>query len=97
MTAASSTSIVTTTSRPAQTSATDEAPRAPAAAEARGLGGDRVVHREIVPAAQDAARHALAHAPETDEADVHEKPLQKWVEEWAGESGDKCQVVAASE
>jgi len=75
--AASSTSIVTTMSLRAASSATDCATCAPAAAERRGLRRERVEYREVVPCLEQAAGHPLSHSAEADETYFHDLPQRK--------------------
>ena len=53
----------------------------------RRLRGHRVVDRQRVAGAANAAGHALAHAPETDEADLHVASSAGWLKDVAGDEG----------
>ena len=77
LTAASSTSIVTTMSLRAASSATDVAACAPAAVERCSLRRELVEHPEIVARVEQAAGHSLSHAAEADESYFHDRPYVK--------------------
>ena len=42
--------------------------------ERRGLRGEEIEHRELVPGVEQTAGHALSHAAEANESDFHERP-----------------------
>ena len=67
---ASSTSIETTTSLPAEI-ATERRDACARFRERRGGGGDHVEDAQIVTGAHEAPRHALPHPAQTDETHFH--------------------------